>query len=290
MPDLQLDVDVFLNQHLVDCNCPRSFSRRKINARAALNHWLPIRCPTLRPQLHSAHSQLIVSYDHHMAEVAGLAPATRHYRRRHPLAFLEWTDQHLEKIPQLSANLLSDCIRAVPSPKTTVSVGVITTSLASLVKFLASRGDCSVSWIPALQRPAKLHALPRTRALDEDECLTTTIFTNRFGDGLTRTGVRQRLLCACQSVSLACPSLARRHVTPHSIRHRTALHLLQSGVDLSVIALWLGYEQIETAHQYMKANLAMKKAALESLPAINTESKERHRKPSEKILAFLESL
>jgi len=40
----------------------------------------------------------------------------------------------------------------------------------------------------------------------------------------------------------------------------------------------------------MKANLAMKKAALESLPAINTESKERHRKPSEKILAFLESL
>ena len=169
MPDLQLDVDVFLNQHLVDCNCPRSFSRRKINARAALNHWLPIRCPTPRPQLHSAHSQLIVSYDHHMAEVAGLAPATRHYRRRHALAFLEWTDQHLVKIPQLSANLLSDYITTVASSKTTVSVGVITTSLASLVKFLASRGDCSVSWIPALQRPAKLHALPRTRALDEDE-------------------------------------------------------------------------------------------------------------------------
>ena len=120
--------------------------------------------------------------------------------------------------------------------------------------------------------------------------LTTTIFTNRFGDGLTRAGVRQRLLCACQSASLACPSLARRHVTPHSIRHTTALHLLQSGVDLSVIALWLGHEQIETTHQYMEANLAMKKAALESLPAINTESKERHRKPSEKILAFLESL
>jgi integrase/recombinase XerD len=119
--------------------------------------------------------------------------------------------------------------------------------------------------------------------------LTTTIFTNRFGDGLTRAGVRQRLLCACQSASLACPSLARRHVTPHFIRHTTALHLLQFGVDVSVIALWLGHEQIETTYQYMEANLAMKKAALESLPAINTESKERHRKLSEKILAFLES-
>lgn len=119
---------------------------------------------------------------------------------------------------------------------------------------------------------------------------TTIVFPNRFGEPLTRSGVRQRLLCACRSATRVCPSLARRNVTPHSLRHATALHLLQSGVDLSVIALWLGHEQIETTHQYMEANLTMKKAALESLPAISPQLKRLYRKPSEKILAFLESL
>jgi site-specific recombinase XerC len=57
----------------------------------------------------------------------------------------------------------------IASSKTAASAGVMTTSLKSLVKFLVSKRDCSVSWIPALQPPVKLHTLPSTRALDEDE-------------------------------------------------------------------------------------------------------------------------
>jgi len=116
------------------------------------------------------------------------------------------------------------------------------------------------------------------------------VFPNRFGEPLTRFGIRQRLMCACRTAAKFCPSLARRNMTPHSLRHTTALPLLQSGVDLSVIALWLGHEQIETTHQYMEANLTMKRAALDSLPAINVQAKRRYRKTDEKILAFLESL
>jgi integrase/recombinase XerD len=116
------------------------------------------------------------------------------------------------------------------------------------------------------------------------------IFPNRFGEPLTRSGVRQRLSSVCRIATKNCPSLAKRNVTPHAFRHATALHLLQSGVDLSVIALWLGHEKIETTHQYMEANLTMKKAALASLPAINPQMKSQNKKPSDKILAFLESL
>ncbi len=123
-----------------------------------------------------------------------------------------------------------------------------------------------------------------------DQSTTTIVFPNRFGEPLTRSGVRQRLLCAYRSAAKVCPSLTRRNVTPHSLRHATALHLLQSGVDLSVIALWLGHERIETTHQYMEANLTMKKAALDSLPVISIPSKSRYRKPSEEILAFLDGL
>jgi len=119
--------------------------------------------------------------------------------------------------------------------------------------------------------------------------LTEAVFTNRFADRLTRSGVRQRLACACRKAIKNCPSLASRHLSPHSIRHTTALHLLQAGVDLSVIALWLGHEQIETTHQYMEASLTMKKSALESLEPIDVKSAKRYQ-PTEKILAFLEAL
>lgn len=116
------------------------------------------------------------------------------------------------------------------------------------------------------------------------------MFINRFGERLTRSGVRQRLQSATRAAVQVCPSLKGRSISLHSIRHATALHLLQSGVDLSVIALWLGHEQIETTHQYMEANLAMKKAALDSLPVIDPYLTKSYRKPSKKILAFLESL
>ena len=123
-----------------------------------------------------------------------------------------------------------------------------------------------------------------------DPTATGFVFINRYGECLTRSGVRQRLQCAARIATKACPSLAGRKISPHSFRHATALHLLQSGVDLSVIALWLGHEHIETTHQYMEANLTMKKAALDSLPVISPHLVRGGGKPSEKILSFLESL
>jgi integrase/recombinase XerD len=118
----------------------------------------------------------------------------------------------------------------------------------------------------------------------------TPLFPNRFGEPMTRSGVRQRLLIAQQRAIKYCPSLSARKITPHTLRHTTAMHLLQSGVNLSLIALWLGHEQIDTTHQYMEANLDMKRVALESLKPIDTGVAKRFKKPSDAILAFLESL
>jgi integrase/recombinase XerD len=118
----------------------------------------------------------------------------------------------------------------------------------------------------------------------------TPLFPNRFGESMTRSGVRQRLLVAQQRAIKCCPSLSARKITPHTLRHTTAMHLLQSGVDLSLIALWLGHEQIDTTHQYMEANLDMKRVALESLKPIDTGVAKRFKKPSDAVLAFLESL
>ena len=119
---------------------------------------------------------------------------------------------------------------------------------------------------------------------------TAPLFPNRFGETLNRSGVRQRLDNAVRIAAITCPSLLHRKISPHTIRHTTALHLLQSGVALSVIALWLGHEQIGTTHQYMEVNLEIKKAAIDALQPIIANKQRDTDKPSKGIIAFLESL
>lgn len=124
--------------------------------------------------------------------------------------------------------------------------------------------------------------------LDADPA--TPVFQGRFGLALTRSGVRQRLDSAVQKAIDSCKSLKRKNVSPHTIRHTTALHLLQSGVDLSVIALWLGHEHIDTTHQYMEINLEMKEAALSLLEPISGGNQYHRANLTESVLTFLESL
>lgn len=77
-------------------------------------------------------------------------------------------------------------------------------------------------------------------------------------------------------------------ITPHTVRHTTAMHLLQSGVDITVIALWLGHEDTATTHMYVEADLAMKEQALMKLQ-LNTAMPGRFR-ASDSLLSFLQSL
>ncbi|WP_404294736.1 tyrosine-type recombinase/integrase (plasmid) [Microvirga sp. RSM25] len=84
------------------------------------------------------------------------------------------------------------------------------------------------------------------------------LFPNRGGGCMARSNVTQRLELAVSAAAERYPQLARRSISPHTIRHTTAMHLLQSGVDISVIALWLGHESPATTHMYLQADLAMK--------------------------------
>ncbi len=114
------------------------------------------------------------------------------------------------------------------------------------------------------------------------------LFANRHGEHISRSGIEDRLRVAIATATEKCPSLEGRRVSPHTIRHTTAMHLLQSGVDITVIALWLGHESPSTTHQYVEADLAMKERALKKLqdPA---KAPARYR-PSDPLLEFLNSL
>ena len=93
---------------------------------------------------------------------------------------------------------------------------------------------------------------------------------------------------AVERASSRCTTLKKKRVSPHVVRHGTAMALLQSGVDIAVIALWLGHESIETTNVYVHANLAMKEKALAKVAPIGRRF--RRFRANDHLLAFLESL
>lgn len=85
-----------------------------------------------------------------------------------------------------------------------------------------------------------------------------------------------------------CPSLRGKRVSPHVLRHTTAMELLQAGIDRAVIALWLGHESVETTQIYLDANLALKERALARTTPVDVPSG-RYR-PDDELMRFLQSL
>lgn len=87
---------------------------------------------------------------------------------------------------------------------------------------------------------------------------THPLFPNVKGAHMTRSGIEKRLADAVRRAKENCPSLSNRSIGPHTFRHTTAMHLLDAGVDITVIALWLGHESIETTNVYITSSLEMK--------------------------------
>lgn len=115
---------------------------------------------------------------------------------------------------------------------------------------------------------------------------TPLAFPSARGQRLSRNGVDYVLKKAVARAH--CPSLSSKRIHPHAVRHTTGAHLLQSGVDISVIALWLGHESIETTHVYVEADLATKERALQKLAPAGAGV--RRFTPTDRVMAFLASL
>jgi integrase/recombinase XerD len=114
------------------------------------------------------------------------------------------------------------------------------------------------------------------------------LFPNARGGFLSRDGVEYLLAKHAAVASQKCPSIQKKRISPHVLRHTAAMELLQHGVDTTVIALWLGHESPETTQIYVQVNLKMKEKALAKTTSVNV--KLRRYRPSDQLLAFLKSL
>jgi integrase/recombinase XerD len=125
--------------------------------------------------------------------------------------------------------------------------------------------------------------LHERRGLPEDP-----VFPSIRGGRLSRDAVEHLITKYTQGAERTCPSLKRKNVSPHVLRHTAAMDLLQHGVDRSVIALWLGHESMETTQMYLHADLRLKEKVLARTSPLGVKLT-RYR-PDDKLLAFLESL
>lgn len=105
---------------------------------------------------------------------------------------------------------------------------------------------------------------------------------------MTRANVTQRLKRAVVAATTTHPELGKLKVSPHVVRHSTAMGLLQAGAQATDIALWLGHESPTTTHMYVEADLAMKERTLARLKP--PEAKQDRYRPPEGLMQFLKAL
>jgi integrase/recombinase XerD len=131
-------------------------------------------------------------------------------------------------------------------------------------------------------------ATMRTWITERGGHLDDVLFPSRRGTRLSRDAVERLVTKYAAVAEKACPTMQDKHVTPHTLRHSTAMALLHAGVDITVIALWLGHESTETTQIYLHADMSIKERALaRTTPPGSTPG--RYQAP-DTLLAFLDNL
>ena len=131
-----------------------------------------------------------------------------------------------------------------------------------------------------------LNSLLRQRGIDPTA--DVPVFVNHKGETLTRYGIRYLVNKYARIATKNCPSLERKRIHPHTIRHSTAMALLQSGVDINTIRAWLGHTSLETTNRYAEINLEMKRKVLDNYLPLSKAK--RPWKQNENLLQWLESI
>ena len=169
--------------------------------------------------------------------------------------------------------------------------------------------DARVSWL-SLDPPPKVNILGKGRkwrtcplweavakelqALLSERPATGSddrhLFVNRYGDAMTRFGLWGIIRKYRDRAAETVPGLKTKRVTPHTLRHTTAMHLLQSGVEINVIRSWLGHVNLATTHRYVEIDLAMKRKALASCELIVAADRQSRWRSNADLLSWLESL
>jgi integrase/recombinase XerD len=131
-------------------------------------------------------------------------------------------------------------------------------------------------------------AVLRAWVTERDGAPSDPLFSTRTGRPLSRDAIEHRIVHYVAEATARCPSLRAKHVTTHTLRHTAAMRLLLSGVDATVVALWLGHEQVSTTSIYLHADMSQKERAIARTTP--PTAKPGRFRASDPVIAFLEAL
>lgn len=138
--------------------------------------------------------------------------------------------------------------------------------------------------------PLWTHTAQELEVLIGEKAPTEHVFLNRCGRPITRFGIHTMVKRHAGQVSTRMPGMAAKRVSPHSIRHTCASHLLRAGVDINTIRAWLGHVSLDTTNVYAEADLEMKAAALALCEVKGSSKPSKRWRQDADLIAFLKSL
>lgn len=177
----------------------------------------------------------------------------------------------------------------------TIQTGLRISELAGLACSDSTLGSgANVHTIGKGRKERRTPLVPATRVLlkawlaERGGAPTDPLFPTTTGRRMSRDAIERRLAQHLALAAASCPSIAAKRVSMHTLRHTAAMRLLLAGNDITVIALWLGHEQIATTNIYLHADMTHKQQAIDRTKPL-TAKPGRYR-PPDALLAFLEAL
>ena len=177
----------------------------------------------------------------------------------------------------------------------TIQAGLRISELAGLTRQdITLSAGANVHTVGKGRKERRTPLLPATKAVlkawlgERPGAPGDPLFPTRTGTRLSRDAIERRLARHLALARTTCPSLRAKRVSMHTLRHTAAMRLLLAGNDITVIALWLGHEQIATTNIYLHADMSHKQRALNRTRPLN--SRQARYRPPDALLAFLEAL
>jgi integrase/recombinase XerD len=255
------------------------------NSRATRNHRLAA--------IHSLFAYLALRHPEHGASIQRVLAIPHKRTERNLLTYL--TE------PEVDA-LLAACDQATWTGRRdhamfalTIQTGLRISELISLAcKDVTLSTGANVHTVGKGRKERRTPLIPATRNLlkawlaERAGAPDDPLFPTITGKRLSRDAVERRLAIHVATAATSCPSLASKHVTTHTLRHTAAMRLLLAGNDITVIALWLGHEQITTTQIYLHADMTHKQQAIDRTRPL--AAKPGRYQPPDALLAFLQAL
>jgi len=177
----------------------------------------------------------------------------------------------------------------------TIQTGLRISELAALSREdITLTAGANVHTVGKGRKERRTPLVPATRAIlkawlrEHPGAPTDPLFPTITGGRLSRDAIERRLAHHVTLANAKCPSIKTKRVTMHTLRHTAAMRLLLAGNDITVIALWLGHEQVSTTNVYLHADMTHKQRAIDRTKPL-TAKPGRYR-PTDALIAFLESL